>query len=288
MRKKDVTKMIGATTDTGEGEMNCEQVMRGEVAEKYLLGQLSDAEREAFERHYFECSRCIEELQTYRALQEVLKQTAAVIQPEPILKRAVLPWTWTAAAAGVLLIIGIGYWLERPRPPSLPPSATAVVPAFKAEQPLGPSVPPLSELAEVRAPNYTPVILRGVPDEATQHFHEAMLHYVKRDYAGTIPGLYAASQLNSKAPDISFFLGICYLLTDQTDSAIAQLRRTVALGDSPYSEETRFYLAKAYVRKADFVAARTELKRVILLRGEREGEARELLHQLENLSEAPL
>jgi hypothetical protein len=285
MRKKDVTKMSATTTDTGDGEMNCEQVMRGEVAEKYLLGQLSVAEQEAFERHYFECSRCIEELQTYRALQEVLKQTAAVIQPEPTLKRAVSPSTWAAAAAGVLLVIGIGYWLERPRPPSLSPSATPITP--KVERSPGTRVPSVSELAEVRPPNYTPVILRGVPDEATQRFHEAMLHYVKRDYAGTIPGLYAASQLNSKAPDISFFLGICYLLTDQTDSAIAQLGRTAALGDSPYSEETRFYLAKAYVRKADFVAARTELKRVILLRGEREREARELLHQLENLNEAP-
>jgi tetratricopeptide (TPR) repeat protein len=287
MRKKDVTKMIAGTTDNGDGEMNCEQVLRDEVAEKYLLGQLSDAEREAFERHYFECSRCIEELQTYQALQETLRDTAKVIQPEPTSKRAVSHWTWAAAAAGVLLVIGTGYWLERPRPPSPSPSATAILPAPKIEHPPATRVLSASELAEVQPPNYTPVILRGVPDEATLRFHEAMLHYMKRDYAGTIPGLYAASQLNSKAPNISFFLGICYLLTGQTNSAIAQLRRTAALGDSPYSEETRFYLAKAYVRKADFVAARTELRRVILLQGEREKEARELLGQLESLSEAP-
>lgn len=267
--------------------MNCEQIMGSEVAAKYLLGQLSEAEQEAFEQHYFECQRCFDELQTFRALQAELKQSAGVIQREPIVQRAVSPWTWAAAATAVLLVVGIGYWLERPRPPSPPPSATTIITAPNVERPPVTRVPSLSELAEVRPPNYTPVILRGSPDQATQRFHEAMLRYMKGDYAGTIPGLYAASQLNPKAPHISFFLGTCYLITDQTDSAIAQLRRTVALGDSPYLEETRFYLAKAYLRKADPVAAQTELKKVVRLHGEREEEARELLRQLESLVEAP-
>lgn len=279
--------MSATTTNTGDSEMNCEQVMSSEVAEKYLLGQLSEAEQKAFEQHYFECQRCFDELQTYRALQAELKQTATVIQREPIVQRAVSLWTWAAAATAVLLVVGIGYWLEPRRPPSAPPSATTIKTAPNVERPPVTRVPSLSELAEVRPPNYTPAILRGASDEATLRFHEAMLHYVKNDYSGAIPGLHAASRLNSKAPDISFFLGICYLLTDQTDSAIAQLRRTVALGDSPYLEETRFYLAKAYVRKADPVAAQTELKKVILLHGEREKEARELLRQLESLIEAP-
>lgn len=279
--------MSATTTNTGDSEMNCEQVMSSEVAEKYLLGQLSEAEQKAFEQHYFECQRCFDELQTYRALQAELKQTATVIQREPIVQRAVSSWTWAAAATAVLLVVGIGYWLERPRPPSSTPGATPIMTAPNVERSPVTRVPSLSELAEVRPPNYTPVILRGSPDEATQRFHEAMLRYVKGDYAGTIPGLYAAFHLNSKAPDISFFLGTCYLLTDQADSAIAQLRKTVALGDSPYLEETRFYLAKAYLRKADPVAAQPELKKVIRLHGEREKEARELLRQLESLIETP-
>jgi tetratricopeptide (TPR) repeat protein len=267
--------------------MNCRQIIEGEIAEKYLLGELSEPDLEAFEQHYFECPRCFEELQSYRALQAELKQTGAVIQRAPVVQRAASPWAWATAAAGVLLLIAIGYWLERPKPSSPSPSATAVVPAPKAEQPPSTSVPSLSELAEVRPPKYSPVILRGAPDEATQRFHEAMQHYVKKEYTAAISGLRAASELSPKAPDVNFFLGICYLLTEQVDSAIAQLRRTAALGDSPYLEETRFYLAKAYVRKADFVAAQTELKKVILLQGDREKEARELLHQLENMSEAP-
>jgi tetratricopeptide (TPR) repeat protein len=287
MCKKNVTKMSETTTNTGDSEMNCEHVMNSEVAEKYLLGHLSEAEQKAFEQHYFECPRCFDELQTYRALQAELKQTAMVIQREPIVQRAVSPWTWAAAATAVLLVVGIGYRLERPRPASPSPSAAPTMPAPNVERPRATRVPSLSELGEVRPPNYTSVILRGAPDEAAQRFHEAMLHYVERDYAATIPGLHAALRLNSKAPDINFFLGICYLLTEQTDSAIAQLRRTAALGDTPYLEETRFYLAKAYVRKADLVAAQTELKKVILLHGEREKVARELLRQLESLIEAP-
>lgn len=276
--------MSPGTTNSGATGMTCEQVVRGEVTEKYVLGQLSEAEQQAFEQHYFECARCFDELETYRGLQEGLKQAAPVIQRESVAQRAVFPWMRAAAAAGVLLAIGIGYWLERPRPASPPPSARPIMPAPKVQRPPATRVPSLSELAEVRPPSYTPVVLRGPSDEATQRFHKAMQHYMKRDYAGAIPGLRVASKLSPKAADINFFLGICYLLTEQTDAAIGQLRRTSALGDSPYVEEAYFYLAKAYLRKSDLESARRELKKAIEFQQNHKNEARELLDHLEELS----
>ena len=44
--------------------MNCQQAAEAELAERYVLGDLSDAEQEAFERHYFECARCFEDLES--------------------------------------------------------------------------------------------------------------------------------------------------------------------------------------------------------------------------------
>lgn len=278
--------MSAATTNSGDNEMTCERVVKGEMAEKYLLGQLTVADQEAFEQHYFECSRCFDELETYRALQHELAQAASAIRAEGVGRRRIWQWAWATAAAAVLVAVGIGLWLRPPASPPQPAPPVAVSPAPKVERaPV--ALPSLAELAAVQPPVYRPLTLRGVPEEATRRFHEAMEHYLKRDYAAAIPGLRAASKLNSKAADINFFLGICYLLTEQTDAAIVQLRRTSALGDSPYLEEAHFYMAKAYVRKADLGAAQTELNRTISLHGGREKEARELLHQLESLSEAP-
>jgi len=71
------------------------------------------------------------------------------------------------------------------------------------------------------------------------------------------------------------------LLTGEPEAAIAQLRRTIALGESPYLEEARFYLAKAYLRRGELQAAESELRKTVELRGDREKEARELLQNVE-------
>lgn len=42
--------------------MDCSLIVRNELAERYLLGDLSPAEQEAYEKHYFDCPRCFGEL----------------------------------------------------------------------------------------------------------------------------------------------------------------------------------------------------------------------------------
>ena len=55
-------------------------------------------------------------------------------------------------------------------------------------------------------------------------------------------GLEEAAKLDPRSPEIGFFLGACHLLTDHNDAAISELRRTIALGETPFLEEARFYL----------------------------------------------
>jgi hypothetical protein len=64
------------TTPTSHG-MDCTRVAREEIAERYLVGDLSDGDRNAFEEHYFECARCFEELDALQAIQAVLKTSPA-------------------------------------------------------------------------------------------------------------------------------------------------------------------------------------------------------------------
>jgi TolA-binding protein len=282
--------------------MSCERIVKDEFAEKYLLGQLNDAEQEAYEQHYFECHRCFDELQTYRALQNELQKLAP---PEPAREPAWQGtgwwwgWRWAAAtaAAAVVLAIGINVWLgpsetPAPAPPiaavPAPPSSTAPgTPAEPTGAPVPAVSPSLAELAQVVPPVYTPIILRGAPDEATQQFRAAMDHYAKGDYHAAIPGLRAAARLKPDAAHMGFYLGGCYLLAGDTHAAVSELRRTIALGDTPYLEDAHFFLAKAYLRQGDSNAAQRELRATIQLQGEHEQEARELLQRIETLSQAP-
>jgi TolA-binding protein len=123
-------------------------------------------------------------------------------------------------------------------------------------------------------------VLRGAEDEAQQAFREAMQHYVKGDYAKAIPGLRAAVKADPRTARFNFYLGVCYLLTDQTDAAVLSLHKTVSLGDPSYSGPAHFYLAKASLREKDASAAEKELLETIRLRGGMGAEAGELLTQL--------
>jgi Tfp pilus assembly protein PilF len=124
------------------------------------------------------------------------------------------------------------------------------------------------------------MVLRGAEDEGQETFRKAMQYYVKRDYAQAIPGVRTAVKASPRTPSFNFYLGACYLLTGQTDSAIVSFRKTVSLGDPAYSESAHFYLAKAYLRKNEVSAAEDELQTTIRLHGDQEAEARDILRQL--------
>jgi Putative zinc-finger len=44
--------------------MNHDQAVSSQAAERYVLGELTPSEREAFEGHYFDCAACFEQVET--------------------------------------------------------------------------------------------------------------------------------------------------------------------------------------------------------------------------------
>ena len=270
--------------------MTCDEVQRDEIVEQYLHDRLSDESRERFEQHYFDCARCFGLLQTYRDLQAELAPMRDEFLPAVPRRHWVLQWAWVPALAVVFLAVGLTLW-ERPfgqrsDTTEVTEPSGSIGPARPPVQVSPPAVS-LADLARVEAPRYTPGRLRGAGDEATARFQDAMTHYERGDYATAIAGLRRAAALDAEAPHIPFFLGISQLMSGQLDAAIASLRQTLALGDSPYIEEARFFLAKAYLRKEDVGAARTELQRTVQLQGAREKEARDLQLQLERVVTLP-
>jgi tetratricopeptide (TPR) repeat protein len=255
--------------------MDCARVTREDIVEQYVVGRLTEADRDAFERHYFECARCFDELRQYQLIQEELQQTSASEERVPIGG----PLRSGLAAAAVVLL-GLALWWMWPStaPPPAPASASLPTPA---------PVDTLAHLAVVTPPPYEPVTLRSTPDAATRRFRDAMTRYREGDYAGAVPGLVEAVQLDPDRAQAHFYLGACYLLTQQPARAIPVLEAALARGDSAYAEEARFYLAKAFLATGNAAASRTALEAVVAIQGPRAAEARTLVDKMNALPVPP-
>uniref|UniRef100_Q027U0 Uncharacterized protein n=1 Tax=Solibacter usitatus (strain Ellin6076) TaxID=234267 RepID=Q027U0_SOLUE len=236
--------------------VNCETVQSGRMVERYVLGQLGAAEQDSFEEHYFDCDACLEEVRMMQGLQAVVAERPRVRSVAEIPGRKWMLW---GAAAAVVAGIGL---VEIPRAHQRREAPAAVVDAG-AE---------LQVLARVAAPRYTASNLRSASGNRDEQFRAAMEKYSAGDYRATVEGL-----RGQETPAARFYLGIAELMTGNLDAAVTQLRDTVAMGETPYLEEARFFLAKSLLGKKDAAGAAAELEQTIALRGDRESEARRLL-----------
>ena len=264
--------------------MNCREVEEQDIVERYFLGQLTDLQRDEFEQHYFECDVCSAELQTEYAVQEELRHHPLLRSRE---RGAWIrqKWFWMPAFAllasmSLLLITGI-WWHARKLRSQLAVSQIPVTkPAAEPNRGRATSGPNLEELARVQPPPYSAVLLRGAEDEAQVDFDNAMRQYVKGAYPGAIPGLRAAVKASPRTARYSFYLGACYLMTGQTDTAIASLQRTISLNETHYSQQAHYYLAKAYLQEKDVSHAKEQLQLTVKFGGSMAVEADEMLRQL--------
>lgn len=280
---------------------HCE--MPAEAAERYVSGEMPEAERTAFEEHYFACDPC------FRAVQ-LLQDAAAVLAAEPVRMagpvaaaqhsaRRPLPTTWMALAA--MLIVGVVLWrlpqagpevVNRPQPEAAaPPAPTSVapVPPAPAAQPAAPQAATpsreerIAALARFTPPPYVALTTRSDAGAQAQAFESAMTHYTRGDYKAAARGLAA---LVDAAPDLTharFFLGISELLQRDTARARDALQQTAASGVTPYAEEAHFYLGKAALQAGDVDAARRELRLAAELEAGPQGEAARVLRELDAL-----
>jgi predicted Zn-dependent protease len=93
-------------------------------------------------------------------------------------------------------------------------------------------------------------------------FAEAMKYYRQHDYSQASFALQQATSQQPENPEIRFYLGVCYLLTDDTHAGIRELRVAGGLGSSPYLDRIHYYLAKAFLKQKDTTNAMRELSAV--------------------------
>jgi hypothetical protein len=89
------------------------------ASERYLLGEMTEAERQAFEAHYFDCAECADDV---RAASRMRDGVAAGLLAAPRTTRTKVPrraftYIGWAAAASLALVAGYQGMLLRDRPP---------------------------------------------------------------------------------------------------------------------------------------------------------------------------
>jgi hypothetical protein len=107
-----------------------------------------------------------------------------------------------------------------------------------------------------------------------------MERYVKRDFAGAIPGLRTSVAAQADGPEAQFYLGICSLLIGDRSAGVQDLQSVIGAGDTPYLESARFFLAKGLLGKGDVVGTRGQLEKVIAMHGDLEKRSESLLTQI--------
>jgi FimV-like protein len=267
--------------------MDCQRVREDDIALAYLRGELGEADREAFEQHYFECGDCFDHLETLRTLVDVLRQeqeaTGASGSSARPARRAGPPavWSWAWAAALVFVAVTTTVVLRQMRP--FEPSATPTPPVGRpSPTPAGPPTPErpsLQTLAHVEPPPYAPLRLRG-GSEAPIAFDRAMERYGRGDYPGAAAGLRAALRAEPASPEARFYLGVSELLAGRPDAAMTELKTVAQSHDEAFVEPARYYLAKAHLARGDAASARVELEVLARGDGDHKEEARRLLSDL--------
>jgi hypothetical protein len=94
--------------------MNHEQAMKDQASERYLLGELPENERDAFEEHYFECMMCADEVKSAFAFKDAVRASRAV-HDEVAARRAARKAKWNLApplAAAASVLVAMLAWMQ--------------------------------------------------------------------------------------------------------------------------------------------------------------------------------
>jgi tetratricopeptide (TPR) repeat protein len=222
--------------------MDCERANRENIVERYLAGKLDPATIDEWEGHLFACDRCAERLELCQTITPVLREMAPEIRREMQPAKPARRWLWIALplAAAAMFAFTLVDWAPKPK--------VAVS-----------STPDYTLLAKLDPPAYHAPTLRSVPAPAQTKFRDAMTAYQAHDWSRAIEGLKASLELDSAAAAPRFFLGASYLLSGNPQAAAIELAQ-VATSDSPFAEEARFDLAKAFLAQGRKEEALTALQ----------------------------
>jgi tetratricopeptide (TPR) repeat protein len=284
-----------------------------ETASHYVSGALTEAEQAEFEAHFFECPRCLAEVQALQAARDVLASRGdrgAATPPHRPRQGSSFIWALAAAASLGFALVAWTVLSQRgatdtgtvatrtpPTPATAPPAASSTPPSVAPTPPAstpssarpGETATPalLRELALVVAPPFARLATRGEQPPTTDTLADAMTQYAAGRYdlaADKLRDVIRDARDTAAATQGRFFLGVCALKLERYAEAQAALEQTAASDTPPYADEAHFYLAKAAIATGDLDRARRELRIAIDREAGPEGEAARMLERLERVS----
>jgi hypothetical protein len=108
--------------------MTHSEAIQSAATERYLLDEMSEAERQAFEAHYFECAECADEVRVAARMRDGvaagLAASAAARPRASHMRSPVIAW---AAAAALVVVAGYQALLLQRRPEPIGAQALAPV-----------------------------------------------------------------------------------------------------------------------------------------------------------------
>jgi tetratricopeptide (TPR) repeat protein len=191
-----------------------------DLMDDYLQNEITAEQREAFEAHYFECDSCFLELKTRERLYS--KEIPITLKGQ---KRLFIFKPKLAFIFSSLLIIIVFAW---------------VFINHNSHTNL------LYEISDFDPPHYMQTNTRSLSDQQT--FNQAMLLYIKKDYSSALNILRKINK-NDTNPQILFFKGICYLITDDLKNAIDSFNIIIKNMNPSYYDEAIYYKGIALLRK---------------------------------------
>jgi len=238
--------------------------------EAYLQGSLPEAEAEAFEEHYFNCSLCLAQVE---ALQAVAAKLAS--QPREFAKKP-LGWPiragiWGAIAA--MLAIGfVGLRMKRQPTQSLGKGPATTLPQSVSAVPTTTvASASVTRLADMTLPVFQAPHLRG--ENSDPHFETGMKAYGARNYLMAINDLLLVPAQDRDALAAQFYIGVCQMREGNLEAATTSLRSVSEAGNSLQQEAAFYYLAQVAFARDDATTARHYLARTISLHGDYEKRA---------------
>ena len=113
--------------------MDHSEATSGHAVERYLLGEMTEPEAQAFELHFFECTACTEELASGALLVENMR---AVSVPEAAREPAAVPVRVKEDGRRKGLLRGFAEWWRRPLfvAPAFAAAALALVVVYQARE----------------------------------------------------------------------------------------------------------------------------------------------------------
>jgi hypothetical protein len=102
------------------------------AAERYVLGEMEPAERDAFEDHFFDCVECSSDVRDETKIGAGVR-TAGRVEPANHFTR------WAVAAAVVISIGGAYLWPHKPTPIGQPVRVVAAEQPIELDSPRGPN-----------------------------------------------------------------------------------------------------------------------------------------------------